>query len=281
MYAHVGRQWIMVIVGFVLLFPLASGAVDKKAGDGEPRAARRQNVSTVVDAAEQENEKKLGCKESLQSDGLSKSSRVPVYRPPLRGAPAGRVAGGTRGYDKKFPCLCVLAPDHVGLTVSKQPQLYYFLSAATKLPLEFTIIEKNSVYPLVESRLPPPHTAGIHVIRLADYGKYLRPKVQYQWFVVLIPDEEHRSNDILASGAIELVTSPNELKERLKKNSNLGAVYLYAEKGIWYDALANLSRMIEKNPADHGLRLQRASLLKQVGLSVASRDERQGGFKKQ
>jgi len=48
---------------------------------------------------------------------------APVYRPPKRGAPGGRVGGGTRGFQREVFVLSVLAPDHTGLTVSEQPFL--------------------------------------------------------------------------------------------------------------------------------------------------------------
>ncbi len=272
-----GRQWHMVIIGLALLIPLSSVAAEKKADGTGQKTTIQQKAPTSVNKGNEKHEQKSRCKESLQNNGLSKPRRVPVYRPPLRGAPAGRVAGGTRGFGKKFPCLCTLVPEHVGLTVSEQPCLYYFLSSETNLPLEFTILEQRAVYPLVETRIQSPSTAGIYAIRLADYGKRLKQGIQYKWFVALVPDEEHRSKDILAAGAIELVAFQNDLKERLKKAGGLEAACIYAEKGIWYDALACLSDEIEKNPGDADLIQQRAFLLEQVGLSEVALYESQRG----
>ena len=58
---------------------------------------------------------------------LAADAKVPVYQLPTRGAPAGRVGGGTRG-DKNVFVLSVLAPDHSALTTSEQPSLYWFIS---------------------------------------------------------------------------------------------------------------------------------------------------------
>ena len=49
------------------------------------------------------------------------------------------------------------------------------------------------------------------------------------------------------------------------------AVFRYAEAGLWYDAIATISEMIEKTPDDRKLRKQRASLLQQVGLWEVAR----------
>jgi hypothetical protein len=208
-----------------------------------------------------------------QNNSLSKPENMPIYRPPLRGAPAGRVAGGPRGFNKKSPYLCTLVPEHVGLTIEAQPCLYYFLATETDLSIEFTIIKKDAVYPLLETRMRPPHTAGIHAVCLADYGKHLERGIQYKWFVALIPDEKHRSKDILAAGAIELVAVSPELKDILQKANSIEAASAYAEKGIWYNALSSLSATVEKKPDDKFLAKQRAFLLEQVGLSEAARYE--------
>jgi Flp pilus assembly protein TadD len=45
---------------------------------------------------------------------------------------------------------------------------------------------------------------------------------------------------------------------------------IYAEEGVWYDAIDALSRAIEKSPNDAALREQRAALLEQVGLQAAA-----------
>jgi hypothetical protein len=66
----------------------------------------------------------------------------PIYQPPLRGAPVGRIAGGTRGIqDEVDLLLCVLTPDHTGLTTQDQPSLYFFLGGLSRYPIELTVIE--------------------------------------------------------------------------------------------------------------------------------------------
>ncbi|MBI3988964.1 MAG: DUF928 domain-containing protein [candidate division NC10 bacterium] len=85
------------------------------------------------------------------------AAAMPVYKPPVRGAPGGRVGGGTRGGDKS-PMLYVLAlaPDHTGLTVQEQPALFWYLSGETTYPVEVTIIKNQAIEPLFVTRLTPP-----------------------------------------------------------------------------------------------------------------------------
>jgi hypothetical protein len=191
---------------------------------------------------------------------------APVYRPPKRGAPGGRVGGGTRGVQREVFVLSVLAPDHTGLTVSEQPFLYWFISNPTSFPVELTVMDLQAVQPILEIRIPPPVQAGVHRIRLADYGIRLSSGAAYRWYVAVVPDPDRRSKDILAGGAIERVEVPEGIKSKLAQAGNADLPSLYAEAGIWYDALRAISDLIEAAPQDHELRKRRAALLAQVKL---------------
>jgi len=46
----------------------------------------------------------------------------------------------------------------------------------------------------------------------------------------------------------------------------MDAPFIYAEAGIWYEALSTLSLLIKKEPRNKRFRKERASLLEQVGL---------------
>jgi len=212
---------------------------------------------------------------------LIPSVSPPVYQPPLRGAPGGRVGGGTRGIGDELVTLFALAPNHVGLTFQEQPTLYWFLSNQTKHPIEVTVIIEKATQPLLEKRLPLPIEPGIHAIRLTDFNLHLLKAAQYRWFVSLIPDPERRTKDILAGGMIERIELPEAVRVKLSQASPLNIPYIYAESGIWYDTIMAISELIEANPNDMNLRRQRAALLEQVGLSkVAQYELKQAGLVK-
>jgi len=196
---------------------------------------------------------------------------TPVYKPPLRGSPGGRVGGGTRGASLEATAsLSVLVPDHVGITLESQPHLYWFISKKTAEPIEFTITEKDAVKPLLEARLKPQEKAGIQRIRLADHGVHLRQNVPYKWFVAVVTDPNRRSRDILSGGMIELLPASKDLSAKLGRTPKAKQPFVLAEEGIWYDALAGVSDRIDAAPKDLSLRKQRAALLNQVGLNEAA-----------
>lgn len=195
---------------------------------------------------------------------------TPVYKPPIRGAPGGRVGGGTRGTAREVFVLSVLAPDHSGMTVSEQPSLYWYISTPTSLPVELTVMDPTTPQPVLEIRVAAPIEAGIHRLRLSDHGVRLAPGVAYRWYVAVVPDAGRRSRDILAGGAIQRIIPPGEVAAKLGQARREELPSVYAEAGLWYDALSTMSELIESAPDDTELRRQRAALLSQIGLSLAA-----------
>jgi hypothetical protein len=193
-----------------------------------------------------------------------------TYRPPMRGAPASRIGGGSRGGGGITVDLSVLAPDHTGLTTKSQPTLYWYLSKPANARLDVTVMNEEKIDPLLEQIIGIPRSAGIQSLDLATVGATLKPGIEYRWFVSLTPDEKQRSNDIVASGTIEYTIPDAALKRRITGADEPTLARIYAEDGIWYDALDSLSRAIQQHPDDAGLRAGRAAMLDQVGLKAAA-----------
>lgn len=199
-----------------------------------------------------------------------------TYKPPLRGAPLTRVGGGTRSFGSAL-AVNVLAPSDTGYTLQEKPTIYWFASQPIDKPVEITITSTESLQdaakPLFEITLQPPLAKGIHAFRLTDHGVALKPGVEYQWFVAVVHNAAQRSNDVLAGGTIKRVTD-SPVQAQLKQASPAQLPAIYAEAGIWYDAIDQLSRQISANQSDRQLRERRAALLDQVGLREAAAFDR-------
>jgi hypothetical protein len=234
--------------------------------------AESQQSSSQQNSSQQNSSQQNSSQQKKEADKKAAAPVVaaPVYKPPLRGAPGGRLGGGTRGTGRDVFVLSVLAPDHSGLTQHEQPSLYWYISNPTALPVEFTIMDPTAVQPLLEMRIPGPISAGIHEIRLADHGIRLAPDAVYRWYVAVVPDSGRRSRDILAGGTIQRITLAPDVAAKLQARPADEAPFIYAEAGLWYDALAAMSALIQRNPENSELRQRRAALVAQVGLpSVA------------
>lgn len=203
----------------------------------------------------------------------SRSAPLKFRPPPVAGNPAVRVTGGSRGGGDAAVTLDVLAPATVGMTTQDQPSLFWYQSKPSPAKFELTVLEDKKVKPVVRVTVDRAAKAGIQRLKLSDYGAKLNPGVEYQWVVALITDPENRSTDLIASGAIKRVPPTAELTKKLSETPVANKAVIYADEGIWYDALASLSDQIEANPQDKSLRQARADLLRQVGLKAAAQSE--------
>jgi hypothetical protein len=210
----------------------------------------------------------------------SESTQVaaPVYQPPMRGAPASRIGGGARGTRDENLVLCVLAPEHTGLTTRAQPTLYWFVSEPVPSQVEVTVLAPDAEKPVLSRTLPGSTGIGVHALDLSRLGVTLKPGVEYEWFVSVVRDPQQRSRDVTAGGTIERVTLEAATKAQASAAGDRGSPMVYAQAGLWYDAIDSLSRLIDRHPGDEPLRSQRAALLEQVNLpAAAAYDWKAGG----
>ena len=192
------------------------------------------------------------------------------FRPPATGAPSVRLTGGTRGTGDSTITLDVLAPDDVGQTTQEQPSLFWFQSKSASAKFELTLLQENKIKPLLQVTAERSLSAGIQRLRLAEHGVKLSPGEEYQWVVALITDPENRSRDLVASGVIKRVNPSADLQKSIAAASPASLPAVYAEAGIWYDALSSLSDRIDADPNDKALQESRADLLRQGGLKAAA-----------
>ena len=272
---------LILIIGILLISPLFAFAADAEGKTLVETPKEKKGIVPQSPLSNDQKEKQDSKSSELQDQKSVTPATMPVYQPPLRGAPGGRVGGGTRGIGDEVITLFALAPNHVALTTQEQPTLYWFVSNETKHPIEVTLIIEEATQPLLEKKLPLPVQPGIHPIRLKDFNLHLLKATQYRWFVALVPDRERRSKDILAGGIIERIEVPETVRVKLSQSDQRNVPHIYAESGIWYDTITAISELIEANPNDMNLRKQRIALLEQVGLSqVAQYEVKQSGAAK-
>lgn len=200
----------------------------------------------------------------------SPSTQPVVYKATKATAPSVRVTGGSRGSGESQISLDVLTPDSVGLTTMEQPSLFWYQSKPATALFEMTLLREDRDDPVMKITVDRAATAGIQRVNLADHNVKLTAGVEYQWVVALITDPENRSSDLVASGIVQRIEPPDELKNKLSTAPPADKAGIYAEAGIWYDALTSLCNEIDSQPDNKILRESRSKLLHQVGLKFAS-----------
>ena len=193
-----------------------------------------------------------------------------VYRAAKGSASAARVTGGSRGSGDASVTLDVLTPDETGLTTQEQPSLFWYQSKPAKARFELTLIEEDKTKPVFAVNVDRASKAGIQRLRLADQGVKLAVGVEYKWVIALVTDPNNRSTDLVASGFIKRVEESPELKAKVAGAAPRSLPGIYAEAGVWHDAVGSLADLIEAHPDDKALLAERADLLRQVGLKAAA-----------
>ena len=198
----------------------------------------------------------------------------PAYKPPPRGAPGGQVGGASRGTIKAavpLPTIDLLALDgHTGLTTSATPTLFFFVSQPIVWPTQFTISTATQPKPILEVNIPAPREAGVYSFRTADYPVRLEPGVLYTWSVSVILNPKSPSRDIVASASLLRTTAEPTVAAALRAAPPDRRAALFAQAGLWYDAVAAAAEMAA---LDRHAALD--ALMNEVGLVEPARYDRQ------
>jgi hypothetical protein len=184
------------------------------------------------------------------------------------------VDGHVRATEDAVLTLTVLAPERVGLTTKEQPVLHWFQSKPTTNRCELVITEKKAEKPLIEARFEAAN-GGVQRVRLADFGIRLEESVEYRWSVAIVMDPDNRARDVVASGAIKRIATPEKLRQRLQGAPTSELPYIYADEGVWYDSLESLCALVDARPKDAKLYEIRAVYFMQVGLHDAALQDMQ------
>lgn len=207
------------------------------------------------------------------------SADAPVYKPPVRGAPASRVGGGSRGVGTELPRVYVLAPADIGFTTKAKPDLFWFASDATNAKVVLTVYTEDPAKPLLEQALPAVSIPGVQKIRLADFSLELQPRTEYRWRVLLVDESPNRpAARAVASGTIQRTNAWSKLQARLQNEGSdqLARAKVHAEEGLWYDALEDIGQALEADKGNALARKNRAALVEQVGLTEVGQFEAAG-----
>lgn len=202
------------------------------------------------------------------------------FKLPSRGAPGKRKTGAA-GRDSCPPLanpeekLTALVPGtNLGLTVSERPTFWFYVpySSNNRLAVEFSLQnqEKISIYP--PQIFPLAGTPGIVSVTLPKTVSPLEIGKLYHWRFTLICDPNNRLDDLTVEGGVERSLLTPELKSRLEKATPRERIAIYAENGLWFDALTNLVELRRAKPQDEALKQDWADLWREVRLeSIANK----------
>jgi Domain of Unknown Function (DUF928) len=199
------------------------------------------------------------------------------YKPPALRGPIRTAGTGARGCDleKASPVtLMPLVPDrHIGLTASARPTFYWYAKGAKTV--EFALVQPGNVKPLIDAKVPV-NSDGIAKLELPASAPDLKVGQEYRWSVAVACNPKRRSEDIAYTQAIikrvELSAQQQQQLDAAQSAQDKGRIY--AEAGLWYNALSTLSQASVSDPANQGVKEDLLSLFDQVSLTNSIAKER-------
>jgi len=203
---------------------------------------------------------------------IIKDILLPRYCPPKRKNHSARIVSGMRGDNEKLPVCTVLAPEDFGITINASPVLYWYISKLWNKKIIFAVNNIESMKTIFEHKIIV-KKIGIQKIDLSKYNVNLEYNKQYEWNIALICNQNQPSQDITTGGIIIRKKISQKLQEKLKITGKMRH-YIFAEEGIWYEAIHAISSLIESDPNNFFYRNQRAYLFDQVNLREAAEYDR-------
>jgi hypothetical protein len=193
----------------------------------------------------------------------------PVPKGPL---PPGR-AEGTGTYspcdlatsDAELTPLIALVPSQVvqgkrreqtlvwGRTTSAHPIFWLYVAYPQNSLVKLDIYDRDLEEFIAVSFLLNVTEPGIVSFPLPTDGVSLEVDEIYQWELSIYCDRDGDSPNDSVSGSIQRVRLPAELDTQLQEATPIERIALYAEEGIWFDALTNLAELRRQKPEDPDL----------------------------
>lgn len=155
--------------------------------------------------------------------------------------------------------------DNWGLTVEEKPQFFVYLPPTSAREAEFTLQddEGNDVY---RTKLSIVGESGIVRIALPKNIASLKTEQNYSWYFTIFCNVRDRRDNLAVAGGIRRIAVDGNLAEALPKAAERDRYKVYAENGIWYDAVAALAELRQENPNDAALAQEWKKLLESAGL---------------
>ncbi|MDF5706410.1 MAG: DUF928 domain-containing protein [Nostoc sp. S4] len=211
--------------------------------------------------------------------------------PPGR-TPGGRVRGGaTRGNvcpltKPDQPDLTALVPfsekDGVtnvwAQTTLERPSWFFYVPYTKDVvdAVEFVVQENSDSKDSKEiyhgKSIVLPDKPGVIRISLPSDAPALALNKEYRWFFSINCDKEKNTPWTYVEGVIQRVDLNQSIAKELETAELLKRYTIYVQNGIWYEALATLAQLRQKNPKDTALQAQWQNLVTSINLADVAKE---------
>jgi hypothetical protein len=184
--------------------------------------------------------------------------------------------GGVRGHCPDFPqaSFTALVPENnIARTVSDYPTFFFYLPQPNAELAEFILQDENDKV-IYSQALTIKNLSGVIGVSIPANTNVppLEVGKKYSWVFSLVCDPEDRAVDKVEKGVVLRVELSADILGELDAANPRRKTVIYAEKGIWQDALGTLAAARRANPNDTGLAADWESLLDSVTLRAIAKE---------
>ncbi|WP_392534353.1 DUF928 domain-containing protein [Nostoc sp. C117] len=194
-----------------------------------------------------------------------------TFKPPKRGAPPASAGGSTRGgsclADKKL-ITPLIPPNKLGLTLSQHPTFFWHLPESSVKTAKFLLLTDDDRTEFYTTSFTLPNRSGIVSFKLPDSAPALAIGKTYHWYFTILCDAQDSSENPIVDGWVERIQPELPLSQALAKANLQNLPSIYAEAGIWHEALTTLVQLRRSEPNNLKVRIDWRQFFKSVGLSA-------------
>lgn len=173
--------------------------------------------------------------------------------PPDDGKPKDPTAsGGTRGKcpqdaNQSLPLTLLLPRSQGGLTVAEHPVFFAYVPQTQTNTGEFVLFDPIAKKIIYRTLFRLNNTSVIVKIEYPSNQPPLEIGKTYQWRLLLRCKSDDRAKDADKVGWIERIAPPAAVASLQNSTTATERAQVYAENGIWYDALKTLAELKRTN----------------------------------
>jgi hypothetical protein len=157
---------------------------------------------------------------------------------------------------------------NIGLTVAQKPTFWFRVSKTSVQEAKFNLLNATGETIIYDKTFPLTNTGEVISFTLPDDAPALEVGKEYQWELVVNCDPFDPNGNPRVRTAIKRVEPNSNLVSKLAQAQLNERPDVYAQEGIWIDALSTLAKLRVANPNDTELQDEWTSLLDSVGLKA-------------
>ncbi len=157
-----------------------------------------------------------------------------------------------------------------GQTTADHPTVWFYIPYAQKpdYSAEF-ILQDDAENDIYRGAVPLPAAPGIVGVTVPSSAAALETGKTYHWYLYFYCDKKKTPPPVFVHGLIQRIHPDAQLASQLARATPMEQVKLYADRGIWFNAVTTLADLYRANPNDRTLKTNWQSLLQSIGVEAA------------